>query len=77
MDSQGERRLHAKAFEIMCERGRILVSGNANGTAAALEQGHNVEACVVRIQRDRAVGWKFTSSDAPAPQAALDDEGDE
>jgi hypothetical protein len=77
MDGQGERRLHAKAFEIMCKRGRILISGSPNGTAAALEEGHNVEVCVVRIQRDRAVGWKFIASDAPEPQAALHDESDE
>jgi hypothetical protein len=72
MDDKGNRRLHAKAFEIICKRGRILVSGSANGTAAALEEGHNIEACVVRIQRDRAVGWKFTASEAPEPLAALD-----
>lgn len=56
MDDKDERRLHAKAFEVMCKRGRVLVSGSANDTAAALEADSNVEACIVRIQRDRAVG---------------------
>jgi len=72
MDDQDARRLHAKAFEIMCKRGRVLVSGSANGTAAALDRGHNIEACVVRIQRNRTVGWKFVASEPPAPQAALE-----
>jgi hypothetical protein len=77
MDEAGERRLHAKAFEIMCKRGRILVSGSANGTAAALEEQRNVEACVVRIQRDRSVGWKLTASEAPEPLAAIGEEDEE
>jgi len=56
MDGETDRKLHAKAFEVMCREGRILVSGSANGTAAALEEGGNIEACVVRIsegQRER------------------------
>jgi hypothetical protein len=77
MDGDGERRLHAKAFEVMCKRGRILVSGSANGTAAALEDGLNVEACVIRIQRDRAQGWKFKPSEPPEPLAELDEDNDE
>lgn len=51
-----DRRLHAKAFEVLCSKGRLLVSGSANATSAALS-GRNVEACVARIQRDVAVGW--------------------
>jgi hypothetical protein len=77
MDDKDERRLHSKAFEIMCKRGRILVSGSANGTAAALEANSNVEACVVRIQRDRSIGWKYIPSEPPEPQAALEDEDEE
>jgi hypothetical protein len=73
MEDKDERRLHGKVFEIMCRRGRILVSGSANGTAAALDAEGNIEACVVRIQRDRSVGWKFSASHPPEPQAALDD----
>lgn len=74
MDGGGNRRLHAKAFEVMCKRGRILVSGSANGTAAALEEGGNVEACVVRIQRDGGSGWTFKLSEPPEPLAALDED---
>ena len=71
---QGPRRLHAKAFEILCKRGRILLSGSANATAAALETDHNVAACVVRIQRERRTGWKFSASEPPELQAALESE---
>jgi hypothetical protein len=56
MDAQGDRRLHAKAFEIICKRGRVLLSGSPNGTTAALGADQNVEACIVRIQRDRTIG---------------------
>jgi len=77
MDAEGKRRLHAKAFEVMCKRGRILVSGSANGTAAALEEGRNVEACVVRIQRDSSKGWKFKPSEPPEPLAALEEDNEE
>jgi hypothetical protein len=77
MDAQGDRRLHAKTFEIMCKRGRVLVSGSPNATTAALGRDQNVEACVVRIQRERLVGWKFIPSEAPEPQAALDADTDE
>ena len=70
MDDPNARRLHAKAFEIMCKRGRILVSGSANGTTAALGPNQNVEACVVRLQRDRMVGWKYITTDPPEPQAS-------
>jgi len=72
------RRLHAKAFEILCKRGRLLLSGSANGTTAALERDHNVEACVVRIERQRWAGWKFSTSEPPELQAALEsDTGDD
>jgi hypothetical protein len=77
MDGPGNRKLHAKAFEVMCKRGRILVSGSANGTAAALEEGGNIEACVVRIQRESSSGWKFKPSEPPQPLAALNEDNEE
>ena len=77
MDDKDERRLHAKAFEVMCKRGRVLVSGSANGTAAALEADGNVEACVVRIQRDARSDGSYVASEPPEPQAALEDEDKE
>jgi hypothetical protein len=61
-----ERKLHAKAFEVMCRRGRLLISGSANVTGAALS-GRNIEACVARIQRDRLTGWTFDPAAVPAP----------
>jgi hypothetical protein len=76
MDAQGDRRLHAKAFEIICKRGRVLLSGSPNGTTAALGADQNVEACIVRIQRDRTIGWKFSPCDPPELQVALDAEFD-
>jgi hypothetical protein len=76
MDTQGTRRLHAKVFEIICKRGRVLLSGSANGTAAGLGRNRNVEACVVRIQREPAVGWRFRAAEPPELHAALDDQSD-
>jgi hypothetical protein len=76
-DKSHPRRLHAKAFEIMCKRGRVLVSGSPNGTAAALGPDGNVEACVIRIQRDRSLGWNFIASETPDAQASLEDESQE
>ncbi|RWM12858.1 MAG: hypothetical protein EOR72_20260 [Mesorhizobium sp.] len=64
------RLLHAKAFEIVCRRGRILVSGSVNATSAALFSG-NVEAAVVRIQRDRLLGWTLEVATAPVPLPAI------
>jgi hypothetical protein len=66
--SEAGRPLHAKAFEILCRRGRVLVSGSANGTAAALGADSNIEACIVRIQRDRSIGWSFVAAEPPVAQ---------
>ena len=63
--SEGDGRLlHAKAFEVVCRRGRILVSGSANATSVALFAG-NVEASVARIQRERLLGWTLEAANAP------------
>jgi hypothetical protein len=59
------RRLHAKAFEIHCRDGRVVVSGSANGTNAALGKPGNVEMCVVRVQHGRTVPWLVTPADPP------------
>jgi hypothetical protein len=76
-DKKESRRLHAKAFEILCKRGRIVVSGSANGTTAAFGVKHNVEACVVRLQRRRTQGWSYKAAEPLAPAAAPDDEQEE
>ncbi|MEO9781609.1 MAG: hypothetical protein ABJH07_03005 [Sedimentitalea sp.] len=70
------RRLHAKIYEIVCERGRVILSGSPNMTTAALGSTRNVETCVVRIQRDAFLAWNFASSD-PLTSAQLTDESEE
>lgn len=74
--SEANRPLHAKAFEILCRRGRVLVSGSANGTRAALGRDGNIEACVLRIQRDRSVGWTLASAEWPELQGAVEDKAE-
>lgn len=74
MNEAKPRRLHAKVFEILCKRGRILLSGSANATHAALSKDRNVESCVARIERQLRVGWKFAASEPPQLQLALEDE---
>lgn len=67
------RPLHAKAYELVCRRGRILVSGSANATKAGLLEGlgkgsgqaGNVEAVVVRLQPSRTPIWGWTETEAP------------
>jgi hypothetical protein len=76
MEEEKPRRLHAKAFEVMCKRGRVLLSGSANPTAAALDAARNIEVCVVRIQRDSAMGWTFRTSEPPELLEAPNDELD-
>ncbi|WP_134500633.1 phospholipase D family protein [Microvirga pakistanensis] len=52
------RSLHAKVFDIACQKGRLLVSGSGNATTAALS-GANVEAMVARIvDRSTSLGWR-------------------
>lgn len=69
----GSRALHAKCIEILCKRGRLLVSGSANATNAALFVG-NVEASLVRIQRNVTVGWKAKAATEPAAYPLPDTE---
>lgn len=59
------RVLHAKCIEVLCQRGRLLMSGSANATNAALFKG-NVEASLVRIQREVLVGWEASPATKPA-----------
>lgn len=71
------RHLHAKCFEILCRRGRLLMTGSANATLAALKSG-NVEASLVRIQRNSFVAWSAVPCDPPVqlPEDAHE-EGDD
>lgn len=70
---EDDRRLHAKCFEILCRRGRLIVSGSANATHAALFSG-NVEASIVRIQRDTLVGWEARPAAKPVTFPPSDEE---
>lgn len=79
LEAQG-RRLHAKMFEVQCRRGRLVISGSANGSTSALGAGHNVEACVMRFQREPVVGWTYRMSEAPlgrAPEETDTTDGEE
>lgn len=58
------RPLHVKCMEILCGNGRLLVSGSANATEAALFAG-NIEASLVRIQRATAVTWSAVPASPP------------
>jgi hypothetical protein len=71
-EGQDDRKLHAKLFEVLCRRGRIIISGSANGTLAALDAAGNVEACVVRIQREKVLGWRFNAAETP-PKLSVDE----
>jgi hypothetical protein len=73
MNEKKPRRLHAKVFEIICKRGRVILSGSPNATIAALGNNRNVEACVARIQRGRSTGWTFVPSDPPELRPASDE----
>lgn len=75
-EGEEPRRLHAKAFEILCRRGRIVVSGSANGTTAALDANRNIEACIVRVQRGRRTGWRHRPAQPIDPPSVPDDEHD-
>lgn len=67
------RPLHAKAYELVCRKGRILVSGSANATRAGLtlcldertRPAANVEAVVARVQLSRSAKWGWTEAVAP------------
>ncbi len=73
MQEEAPRRLHAKVFELACKRGRIILSGSANATSAALGAGRNVEACIARIHRQKIVGWHFSAVEPPAPNQLTDE----
>jgi hypothetical protein len=68
------RLLHAKLYEILCKRGRIVISGSSNATYAGLEVDRNVELCVVRLQREKSVGWRFTAAKPPVRHLPAEDE---
>lgn len=60
-----DRPLHAKAFEVVCRKGRLLVAGSANASSRALGEDGNVEAVTVRIQRGNFTRWGWAPAEAP------------
>ena len=72
MDEKLPRLLHAKMFEINCKRGRLVLSGSANATMAALDKNRNIEACVARIHRNNRNVWLYSRSEPPAIALATD-----
>ncbi|RVD71002.1 MAG: hypothetical protein E5V62_05585 [Mesorhizobium sp.] len=70
------RKLHAKAFEVACRNGRLIVSGSANASGAALT-GFNVEACVARVQRNSTVRWHLVPAPVPLPLVPLENEAED
>lgn len=54
-DGISEDPLHAKLIEILCTRGRLLLSGSINASQRALVQPMNVELGVLRIFEDRTI----------------------
>jgi hypothetical protein len=89
MNEEKPRRLHAKVFEVLCKRGRVLLSGSPNATGAALGPHRNVvpgvvrvprrnvEACVARIQREPVLGWRYSPSEVPDLVVRPDDDDKE
>lgn len=69
-----ERSLHAKVYEVLCRRGRILMSGSSNATNAGLDRARNVELNVVRIERKKNSGWKLSPAIRPAAPPRQRDE---
>lgn len=71
-EEEKPRPLHAKTYEIICKRGRIVLSGSANATTAAIGSTHNVEVVVARIQRDSVFAWAFDTAEPPTPDPLLE-----
>jgi hypothetical protein len=71
-----DRPLHAKLFEIICQNGRLLVSGSANATRAAMLSHGNIEVCTARIERDSSAAWSFQAAEPQIPRAGSDEQKD-
>lgn len=67
------RLLHAKSIEILCRNGRLLLSGSANATSAALF-GSNMEAGILRIEPNRQGAWSIARCPAPVRSSIEDDD---
>jgi hypothetical protein len=60
--SDDSRRLHAKVIEVICRRGRLVLSGSVNATTPALSEVKNIEVGVLRIlgRNIDLFGWQPT-----------------
>ena len=76
LEEEKPRRLHAKMFEVICRDGRVVMSGSANATSAALNVG-NVEACVARIYRERTPYWDLSKAEVPPVEKPIEDDDSE
>lgn len=81
VDDAATRGLHAKVFEVVCARGRLIMSGSANATGAALTHGgttsRNVEVCVLRTDRRAGRRWQVQEAKAPPkPKSVLEGDDD-
>lgn len=70
--AEDHRRLHAKIWEVRCKQGRLLLAGSANATNAGLF-GNNIEASVLRVQRDTKSYWQSSVGTPPARLAPDED----
>ena len=65
MEEETTRRLHAKAFEVLCKRGRILLSGSARAYSYCVES-----VPVIRQYRLRQPRCRHAGTDLPGPAAS-------
>lgn len=80
--SGSARPLHAKLFEIVCKNGRLVLSGSANATSAALEahansERGNIEVGILRRFPDATRQWSLLPATVPKPRAAHQEEQDD
>lgn len=75
-DSRSARPLHAKLIEIICNRGRMLLTGSVNASMPALAEARNIELGVLRIERTSTAGLARRAVATPAPLALLDEGSD-
>lgn len=71
------RRLHAKMFEVVCRRGRLILSGSSNATTAGLDAARNVELCVLRMQTEPSIRWTMRPSQPPSLIVEIEQDNDE
>lgn len=68
------RRLHCKLFEVVCKRGRLILSGSSNATVPGLDAQRNVELCVLRIHAQPSVHWAMIPSHPPALTTVIEEQ---